>query len=156
LNKWETPNIPVQKVEKTISTPTPKVTPTTPIQTETKTIETEATPTKVESTPVTPETTQVTKASTTPIDTSNIEKIKSQLIAKVTNNTTKHNIQDYVFIKWIEWNTITLIIINKIAEISLNKDMKEIEQVLTEIMWQPMVIQTQFQDKNEFFASQLL
>ena len=149
LNKWETPNIPVKKVEKPISTPTPKVV-NTPIQTETKPVA------QTEPTPATPETIQVTESSDTPIDTSNIEEIKSQLIAKVTNNTTKHNIQDYVFIKWIEWNSITLIIINKIAEISLNKDMKEIEQVLTEIMWQPMVIQTQYKDKNEFFASQLL
>lgn len=156
LNKWETPNIPVQKVEKTISTPTEKAVPNTPIQTETKPVEVEPAPTKAESTPSTPETTQATETSDTPIDTSNIEEIKSKLIEKVTNNTTKQNIQDFVFIKWIEWNTITLIIINKIAEISLNKDMKEIEQVLTEIMWQPMVIQTQFQDKNEFFASQLL
>jgi len=156
LNKWETPNITVQKVEKTMSTPATKVAPTKPTQIEIKTVQPEIT----QPTPAIPEATieapQVTETPATPVDSSNIEEIKSQLIAKLTNNTTKNNVRDYVFIKWIEWNTITLIIINKIAEISLNKDMKEIEQVLTEIMWQSMVIQTQFQDKNEFFASQLL
>ena len=84
LNKWETPNIPVKKVEKPISTPTPKVV-NTPIQTETKPVA------QTEPTPATPETIQVTESSDTPIDTSNIEEIKSQLIGKVTNNTTKHN-----------------------------------------------------------------
>lgn len=88
--------------------------------------------------------------------TTDSEQIKQQLINKITSNMTKNNIKDYVFIKWIEHNIITFIIINKIAEFSIKKDEKEIESILKEITWQQLVIQTQFQDKNEFFASQLL
>lgn len=89
-------------------------------------------------------------------DVTNTDWIKDQLVLKLSNNTTKNNIKDYVFIKWIEWNTITLIYINKIAEISLKRDEKEIEKILNEILWQSMILELQFQDKNEFFASQLL
>lgn len=88
--------------------------------------------------------------------TIDLEQIKQILISKLKNPTTKNSIKDYVFIKWIEHNIITLIIINKIAEFSIKKDEKEIENILKEITWQQLVIQTQFQDKNEFFASQLL
>ncbi len=84
------------------------------------------------------------------------EQIKQQLINKVSNWTTKNSIRDFVFIKWIEHNTITLIVINKMSEILLKKDEKEIEQIINEITWQQLAIQIQFQDKNEFFASQLL
>ena len=84
------------------------------------------------------------------------EQIKQQLINKVSNWTTKNSIRDFVFIKWIEHNTITLIVINKMSEILLKKDEKEIEQIINEITWQQLAIQIQFQDKNDFFASQLL
>lgn len=89
-------------------------------------------------------------------DLNNFDKIKEQLISKISSNTSKNNIREYVFIKSIQWNIITLIVINKIAEISLKKDEKEIEKILNDITWQPMSVQIEFQDKNEFFANQLL
>lgn len=81
--------------------------------------------------------------------------LKWQLITKISSDTLKNQIKDFVYIKWIEWNTVSLIIINKIAELGINNNKKEIESVLWEILWRDIAIELQFQDKNEFFANQL-
>jgi len=128
------------------STPTPTVQSQAPSQPAPSTVDTKS-EVKTET---------ITTSQTTNIDSTDTEQIKNQLIDRLSNNTTKNMFKDYVFIQWMEWNTITFIIINKIAEISLKKDEKEIEQILNEILGHPVVIETKFQDKNEFFASQLL
>lgn len=98
----------------------------------------------------------ITERTVSETNTTDTEQIKNQLIERLSNNTTKNSIRDYVFIQWIQWNIVTFIVINKIAEISLKKDEKEIWNILSDIIGHSVTIDTKFQDKNEFFASQLL
>ena len=149
------------KVAQVASKPTPEKVATTtpatqtqpaPAAVETKPeIKTEAKPEPIIESQVS--NTQTPVANT---DTTNTEQIKNQLVDRLSNNTTKTNIRDFVFIQWIQWNIVTFILINKIAEISLKKDEKEICNILSDIIGHPVSIETTFQDKNEFFASQLL
>ena len=151
---WGTPKqIDTPKAEKVATRPTTqKVVSTPPAQSQTTS---QPAPTTVDAKPEI-KTETITPPQMTNTDITDTEQIKNQLIDRLSNNTTKNMFKDYVFIQWIGWNNITFIIINKIAEISLKKDEKEIEQILNEILGHPVVIETKFQDKNEFFASQLL
>ena len=90
-----------------------------------------------------------------PQDNNTNSDLKSQLISKISSDTLKNQIKEFVYIKWIEWNTVSLIIINKIAELGINNNKKEIESVLWEILWRDIAIELEFQDKNEFFVNQL-
>ena len=152
---WDTKgSTDTQKVDKIATKPTPEK-----VATPAPTTQPQPAPATVETKPeIKPEikTEPITERTVSETNTTDTEQIKNQLIERLSNNTTKNSIRDYVFIQWIQWNIVTFIVINKIAEISLKKDEKEIWNILSDIIGHPITIDTKFQDKNEFFASQLL
>jgi DNA polymerase III subunit gamma/tau len=91
-------------------------------------------------------------------NTENEEKnILNQLIEKVESKTLKDNLRDHTFIKNIQEWKINFVVINKMAEIVLSKDetQKMLEEKLFEITWQRLVINVEFQSKEDYFANQI-
>ncbi len=87
----------------------------------------------------------------------NTQKIFQQFIQKLHKESLKKSFQDYLIIKDIKNNIVELIVINKMAELLLQKEeiIQEIEAILSEILGTPHHITVQFQKKEDYFASQL-
>jgi hypothetical protein len=83
--------------------------------------------------------------------------IMKSLIASIDSNILKWNLKDHTIIKSIWENKIEFIVINKMAEMLLNKEdtKKMIEQKLFEITWKKLYIDIEFQDKEDYFANQM-
>lgn len=94
------------------------------------------------------------------IDSKNLseeEKIKNKLIDMVDSRTLKDNLENHTTIK-NNWNgQMDLIVINKMAEIALNRDdtKKMIEGKLFEITGENFAIKIVFQNKEDYFIDQL-
>jgi hypothetical protein len=64
-------------------------------------------------------------------------------------------LRDHTFIKNIsDWKAY-FVVINKIAEIALNRDDTKInlEKMISEIVWENITINIQFQSKEDYFSS---
>jgi hypothetical protein len=83
------------------------------------------------------------------------KEILNQLIEKVESKTLKDSLRDHTFIKNIsDWKAY-FVVINKIAEIALNRDDTKInlEKMISEIVWENITIDIQFQSKEDYFSS---
>lgn len=83
--------------------------------------------------------------------------IMKSLIASVESKTLKDSLENYTIIKNINGSEINLIVINKIAELSLKNEntKKMIESTLSKIVWRPLKLSVEFQNKEDYFASQM-
>ena len=83
------------------------------------------------------------------------KEILNQLIEKVESKTLKDSLRDHIFIKNIsDWKAY-FVVINKIAEIALNRDDTKInlEKMISEIVLENITIDIQFQSKEDYFSS---
>lgn len=83
------------------------------------------------------------------------KEILNQLIEKVESKTLKDSLRDHTFIKNIsDWKAY-FVVINKIAEIALNRDdtKSNLEEMISEIVWENITIDIQFQSKEDYFSS---
>lgn len=129
------------------------------IKIETKIVNKSVSPaqTKIESPAVQEKTTEVIeeKKQTTVLSWS--DKIMKRLIDSVDSNTLKSNLKDHTIVKDISDTKIELIVINKLAEMLLNKEdtKKMLEKKLREITGKKLYIDVEFQSKEDYFASQM-
>ncbi len=80
------------------------------------------------------------------------EELKKQLISKV--DTSAQSLMDkYVVIQEVSDNEVRLIAINKMAEISLKKDIEWLEKIVEEITWSSRKVSLRFMSKEDYFAS---
>ncbi len=82
---------------------------------------------------------------------------RNQLLQALPPSTLKSNLQEHAILEKIENGTAKLIVTNKIAEISLQKqeNKAEIEKKLSEILGNPTVLQVIFESKEAYFARNL-
>jgi predicted transcriptional regulator len=83
--------------------------------------------------------------------------IMKSLIASVESNILKGNLKDHTIVKNIWETKVEFIVINKMAEMLLNKEdtRKMLEANLLEITWRKLYIEIEFQTKEEYFANNL-
>jgi len=83
--------------------------------------------------------------------------ILNKLIEVVESKTLKDNLKNHTIIKSIWDGQINLIVINKMAEIVLEKDetKKMIEEKLFEITGKNLTVHVEFQSKEDYFANQI-
>lgn len=83
--------------------------------------------------------------------------ILDQIVEKVDSKTLRDNLKNHTFIKSIgDWKA-NFVVINKMAEISLNKDetKKMLEDIIFDLTWERVAIYLEFQSKEDYFASQI-
>ncbi len=83
--------------------------------------------------------------------------ILDQIAEKVDSKTLRDNLKNHTFIKSIvDWKA-NFVVINKMAEISLNKDetKKMLEDIIFDLTWERVAIHLEFQSKEDYFASQI-
>lgn len=100
------------------------------------------------------------KSSASPVQSSVVvwsDDIMKSLIASIDSNILKWNLKDHTIIKNISDTKIEFIVINKMAEMLLNKEdtKKMLEKKLLEITWKKLYIKIEFQSKEDYFASQM-
>jgi len=83
------------------------------------------------------------------------KQILNQIIEKVESKTLKDSLRDHTFIKNISNWKAHFIVINKIAEIALNRDdtKNNLENIISEIVWENIKIDIQFQSKEEYLSN---
>ncbi|HPC34777.1 MAG TPA: DNA polymerase III subunit gamma/tau [Candidatus Absconditabacterales bacterium] len=83
------------------------------------------------------------------------KEILNQLIEKVESKTLKDSLRDHTFIKNISDGKAYFVVINKIAEIALNRDdtKSNLEEMISEIVGENITIDIQFQSKEDYFSS---
>ncbi|MCK9467501.1 MAG: DNA polymerase III subunit gamma/tau [Candidatus Absconditabacterales bacterium] len=83
------------------------------------------------------------------------KQILNQIIEKVESKTLKDSLRDHTFIKNISNGKAHFIVINKIAEIALNRDdtKNNLENIISEIVGENIKIDIQFQSKEEYLSN---
>lgn len=90
------------------------------------------------------------------IDSSKKE-ILDQIAEKVDSKTLRDSLENYTFIRSIQDWKANFVVINKMAEIALNKDdtKRILEDKFFEVTWKRVAIHLEFQTKEDYFANQL-
>ncbi len=100
------------------------------------------------------------KPKATPVQSSVVvwdDDIMKSLIASVDSKILQGNLKDHTIVKNIWDEKVEFIVINKLAEMLLNKEdtKKMLEAKLLEITWRKLYIEVEFQSKEDYFASQM-
>ncbi len=90
-----------------------------------------------------------------PVDVSDYEAIKAKLVSNVESKSLATMMEKNTIIKDISNDTLHLIVINKMAEISLNKDdvKQRLERILTELLARSIRLRLEYMKKEDYFAS---
>jgi hypothetical protein len=81
--------------------------------------------------------------------------IKAQIVEKINSPTMKSMMDKSAIIKEVSDESISLLVINKMAELSLNKEdnKQSIEKIISDVMNKPMKIKVSYMKKEDYFAS---
>jgi DNA polymerase III gamma/tau subunit len=85
------------------------------------------------------------------------EGLLEKLINKIDKPSLKSSLQDHIIIDWINDNIVSIVVINKMTHMILEKEenTKYIENIISEILWNPAKINLSFENKEDYFARKL-
>ncbi len=83
--------------------------------------------------------------------------ILNQFIEKIEKLSIKNSLKDKLIINRITGDTIEFITISKVAQLVFSNmdNMRYIEEKISEVLWRPIVVKVQFENKEEYFARKL-
>jgi len=97
--------------------------------------------------------TQVSKPTETKNPTVQNELLQ-KVFWKVNKDSLKKNLEQHVILEKIEWNQVSLIVINKMTEMLVQKpeNINEIEQIFSTELWMPVQIKIEFKNKEKYLT----